>query len=253
MRERVQRRRAAVFEFHLGGQGIAVLHHAPMAFDRGEDPVGLSEQADRQVHQVDQRRRQTAGRAFIGLQAPVGVVEHSENIVAEIRLDMHQRAELAVARQRHCVHDGRFEPAFVADGHLHAGLFDGFHRPQGGRAVQAERFFAKDVFARAGGRDDLFFVQRMRRCQDHGVDIVVRQYGRIIGRKFDSAFCRECGAGVGIHVQKLYDRYLVAGGQRLSQNLSPPAEADNRSVEHVLVPCIRFFEFSIRRSGAAPT
>ena len=90
--------------------------------------------------------------------------------MAEVRLDVHDRAELAAIDQPLGLDQGRLEAPLVADPEYEAALAAGAHHLPGVGGEKRERLFAEHVPAGRSRRQDLGFVQRVRRREDYGPD-----------------------------------------------------------------------------------
>ena len=101
--------------------------------------------------------------------------QFQEQVLAEIALQQQRIAEFAGRKSLAHLDDGGLEPAFVADTQLDAGLLDGRDRGLRVGGGRAQRLLAEDVASRPRGRDDLFGVLLLRRAEDDGIDICVRQ------------------------------------------------------------------------------
>jgi hypothetical protein len=110
------------------------------------------------------------------------------------------------------------EAPVVADGEAHASVPAG--RGHGARVcgLERERLFAKDVLSRLGRGDDLLAVQRMRRCEHHGLDRRICERVRELGAARDVDLAHETDAAA------LLDRFL--------QRAPPAAKAHDGGVDH---------------------
>ena len=101
--------------------------------------------------------------------------QFQKQILAEVSFQEQRIAEFAGRKPLPHLDDGRLEAAFVADTQLDAGLL---HGGKGGLRVRrgrAERLLAEDVASGLRGRDDLPGVPFLRRAENDGVDLGIRQ------------------------------------------------------------------------------
>ena len=140
-----------------------------------------------------------------------------------------QRAGLDVFFQRQ---HRRLEAALVADAELYAGRLAGIDRPARAGGSQSERLFAEHVPARLGALNHLSLVQRVRRGQDHGVDVVTRKGLRQVGPD-GQAHLRDCAM---IGLRRLNDTghpQIGVPGEAVCHVFAPPAKAGNRDGERL--------------------
>ena len=111
----------------------------------------------------------------------------------------------------------------MTDRDPHAGGFHGVQRANRRGAIEAEGFFAKDMLAGLGCRDDLTLVQRMRRRQDHSVNAGVSDHRFETAREFDAVFGGEGATRFIVNIEKPDDIDPCAVLERLRKDSAPPA------------------------------
>ena len=132
---------------------------------------------------------------------------------------------LASAHRRH-------QPEMMADRDGDAGALDRLEHGDGVGLAEREGLFAVDMLGRAGRRDHLGGMGGMRRRQHHRLDGGIGQH--LLERaQLDFTVGDEILDRVGLErdaAREFERRAEIAC--RLHQGLAPPAEADDRGVEH---------------------
>ena len=103
--------------------------------------------------------------------APVAGRHARELVVAEVRLEVHDGAERARLDQALDLDQRRLEAALVADPEHEAAPSTRLHHLPGVGGGQRERLLAEHVLAGGGSGQDLRVVQRVRRREDHRLEL----------------------------------------------------------------------------------
>ncbi len=219
-------------EAGMHGHDVAVRPVGGAGGGAGIDLVDGPEELDEAVGQMNAHGGHAGGGGVDRGGAPVGLRHRGELVVAEIRLDMHDRAERAGLHQALDLQHGRLVAALMADAELHPGGAAGGDRALGIRAGERQRLLAEDVLAGAGRHRDLRGVQRVRRAQDDRIDRGIVQHVVPVGRERNAVLGGEGSLDVR-GVDGGDDAELVGIRHAADHVLAPPAEAGDRGADHV--------------------
>ena len=96
--------------------------------------------------------------------------------------------------------DGRLKATLMANSQRQTALIDGGHGRDHFGAMQRQRLFAKNMFARFSGQNHLRAVLGVRGAQDHTLDAWVGQRSGQIVQKVDTDLLSEGAAGTLIQI-----------------------------------------------------
>jgi hypothetical protein len=150
-----------------------------------------------------------------------------------MRLEVKDSAELAVLDQPQKLAQRRKEPFVGADPQHHPSLSAGIDRAHRVGLVQGQRLLAEDRLSCLCDSNDLVSVQRMRRRDHDRVDAAVGDHRGGLGDELESVLGRKVAVRFGVAADRAGKVQPIASAlNRLDKGLAPPAETDDRGVDH---------------------
>src|SRR3984893_5073464 len=154
-----------------------------------------------------------------------------------MRLDMEDLAEFAAFDQSHQLVHGRKKPLTGTDPEHDLGRAAGLDGARRFGLFQGQRLFAKDRLSRRRDGDDLLAMQRMRRRQHDRLNVAISEHRLDPANEFEPMLCRKVAMLVRIAADRARKTQPFAVAlDRLDEGLAPPAETDDRGIDHRLAP-----------------
>ena len=200
------------------------------------DAADRPSQVDERVEHVQPRAGHAETRRLARIVAPAAR-NAGRMVVGEMPLDMQDLAERAAVHQRLQFAHRREAALVVAGAERYARLVAGLDRARGLRARQRQRLLAPHRLAGAGDRGHLLHVQRMRRRQKDRLHLRILDRVRELGGEPEAVLLREVAHLVRLLAHAMHEAQARALAlHRPDERFAPAAEADDRRIDHVLLP-----------------